>query len=55
MFSMPCFSVALEEWHRRIPEYSLAPGVVPRATWPAGVVGIDSLPLVFEPVGGGAR
>jgi len=47
--------VALEEWHRRIPEYTLAPGVTPRVTWPAGVVGIDSLPLVFEPAGGGAR
>ena len=39
--------VALEEWHRRIPEYELAPGTTPRATWPAGLVGIDSLPLVF--------
>jgi cytochrome P450 len=43
--------VALEEWHRRIPEYAVAPGVTPRVTWPAGVVGIDSLPLVFEPAG----
>jgi cytochrome P450 len=41
--------VALEEWHRRIPEYELAPGVFPRPTWPAAVVGIDSLPLVFPP------
>lgn len=41
--------VALEEWHRRIPEYQLAPGVTPRVTWPAGVVGIDRLPLVFPP------
>ena len=41
--------VVLAEWHRRIPEYELAPGVVPRVTWPAGVVGIDSLPLVFPP------
>jgi cytochrome P450 len=39
--------VALEEWHRRIPEYELAPGTVPRVTWPSGVVGIDHLPLVF--------
>ncbi len=45
--------VAFEEWHRRIPEYELAPGVVPRCTWPAGVVGIDRLPLVFPPDGGG--
>jgi cytochrome P450 len=47
--------VALEEWHRRIPEYAVAPGVTPRVTWPAGVVGIDSLPLVFEPAGGARR
>jgi len=39
--------VALEEWHRRIPEYELAPGPAPQVTWPAGVVGIDHLPLVF--------
>jgi cytochrome P450 len=39
--------VALEEWHRRIPEYELAPGVIPQVRWPAGVVGIDSLPLVW--------
>jgi cytochrome P450 len=47
--------VALEEWHRRIPEYALAPGAAPRVRWPAGVVGFDSLPLVFPPSGGGAR
>ena len=39
--------VAIEEWHRRIPDYELAPGPAPRVTWPAGVVGIDHLPLVF--------
>ncbi len=45
--------VALEEWHRRIPEYTLAPGTVPRVGWPAGLVGIDHLPLVFPPAGSG--
>lgn len=39
----------LQEWHRRIPEYQLAPGTSPRVTWPTGLVGIDSLPLVFPP------
>jgi cytochrome P450 len=39
--------VALAEWHRRIPEYELAPGVTPQVRWPAGVVGIDSVPLVW--------
>jgi len=47
--------VALEEWHRRIPGYQLAPGSTPRATWPAGLAGIDSLPLVFPPGGGGGQ
>lgn len=37
----------LAEWHRRIPEYELAPGVTPQVTWPAGTVGIASLPLAF--------
>ena len=47
--------VALEEWHRRIPEYTLAPGTVPRAGWPAGLVGIDHLPLVFPRAASGQR
>jgi cytochrome P450 len=42
----------LAEWHRRIPEYQLAPGTIPRVAWPTGLVGIDSLPLVFPPGGG---
>jgi cytochrome P450 len=39
----------LAEWHRRIPEYELAPGFTPRVDWPTGLVGLDSLPLVFPP------
>lgn len=39
--------VALEEWHRRIPEYQLAPGASTSADWPAALVGLDHLPLVF--------
>ncbi len=39
--------VALQEWHRRIPEYRLAPGASTRAGWPAALVGLDHLPLVF--------
>lgn len=46
--------VVLEEWHRRIPEYELAPGASDRVEWPAGLVGIDHLPLVFSPGGGPA-
>ncbi|WP_433181483.1 cytochrome P450 [Actinoallomurus sp. CA-150999] len=39
--------VVLEEWHRRIPGYQLADGVRPAALWPAGLVGVASLPLVY--------
>jgi cytochrome P450 len=39
----------LTEWHRRIPEYELAPGFTPRVEWPTGLVGLDTLPLVFPP------
>jgi cytochrome P450 len=46
--------VVLEEWHRRIPEYELAPGSSDRVEWPAGLIGIDHLLLVFPPGGGPA-
>ena len=39
----------LAEWHSRIPEYELAPAFTPRVEWPTGLVGLDSLPLVFPP------
>jgi cytochrome P450 len=45
--------VTMEEWHRRIPDYELAPGVTPRAAWPAGLISIPSLPLVFPAAGTG--
>jgi cytochrome P450 len=41
--------VALEEWHRRIPEYGLAPGEQPMVEWPAALVGLDRLQLAFPP------
>jgi cytochrome P450 len=43
----------MAEWHRRIPEYELAPGFTPLVPWPTGTVGLDTLELVFPP--GGAR
>lgn len=39
--------IILEEWHRRIPDYALAPGARPQVIWPTGVIGINSVPLVF--------
>jgi cytochrome P450 len=41
----------LAEWHSRIPEYELAPGFTPRVEWPTGLVGLDTLSLVFPPRG----
>jgi cytochrome P450 len=40
-----------EEWHKRIPEYDVALGAVPRVTWPRGTLGLEALPLVFPPSG----
>jgi len=39
--------IALREWHRRIPEYHLAPGT--ELTYSPGLRQIDRLPLVFGP------
>jgi cytochrome P450 len=44
----------LTEWHSRIPAYELAPGFTPRVEWPTGLVGLDTLPLVFPPGGAAA-
>ncbi len=41
--------IALEEWHRRIPDYELALGAGTEADWPAALIGLDRLPLVFAP------
>lgn len=40
--------VLLEEWHKRIPEYSLAPGAKPKVLWPRGTLGLDAVPLTVE-------
>jgi cytochrome P450 len=39
----------LEEWHTRIPEYTLADGKEPQMPWPAGTMGLESVPLTFTP------
>jgi hypothetical protein len=44
----------LEEWHRSTPDYELGPGGSDRVGWPAGLIGIDNLPLNFPPGGGPA-
>lgn len=39
----------LEEWHRRIPEYRLVEGKQPQVPWPAGTMGLLSVPLDIAP------
>jgi cytochrome P450 len=41
--------LVVEEWHKLIPEYDLAPGSEPSVVWPSGTLHLGSLPLVFPP------
>lgn len=40
--------VVLEEWHKRIPEYTLATGAAPKVLWPRGTLGLDAVPLTIK-------
>ncbi|WP_375482391.1 cytochrome P450 [uncultured Mycobacterium sp.] len=39
----------LEEWHTRIPEYTLIDGKQPQVPWPTGTMGLQSVPLNIRP------
>jgi len=39
--------LVVEEFHKLIPEYELAPGAEPQVAWPSGTLHLTSLPLVF--------
>jgi cytochrome P450 len=39
----------LEEWHSRIPEYTLALGKPPQMPWPTGTMSLQSVPLRISP------
>ncbi|MGD9704348.1 MAG: cytochrome P450 [Acidimicrobiia bacterium] len=41
----------VEEWHKIIPEYELAPGTRPTLVWPSGTFHLSALPLVFPTAG----
>jgi len=43
--------LALEEFHKRIPNYELAPGADPQVVWPSGTLHLIDLPLVFATQG----
>jgi cytochrome P450 len=40
----------LEEWHSRIPEYTLADGKEPTMPWPTGTMGLKAVPLAISPM-----
>ncbi len=41
--------LVVEEFHKRIPDYDLAPGCHPEVPWPSGTLHLTSVPLVFAP------
>jgi cytochrome P450 len=43
--------IVVEEFHRLIPEYSIAPGAQPEIVFPSGTFHLRSLPLVFPASG----
>ena len=45
--------LVLEEFHRLIPDYELAPDFEPRVEWPSGTLRLRELPLVFPSVPAG--
>lgn len=43
--------LVVEEFHKLIPEYEIAPGFVPEVVWPSSTLHLASLPLVFPATG----
>lgn len=41
--------IVVDEFHKRIPDYALAPGVQPTVKWPSGTISYEALPIVFTP------
>jgi len=39
--------IVVDELHRRIPDYAVAPGETPHVTWPSGTVHLVDLPVVY--------
>jgi len=39
--------LVVEEFHKQIPEYEIAPGFEPEVKWPSGTIRLASLPLKF--------
>jgi hypothetical protein len=43
--------LVVEEFHKLIPDYEVAPGVQPKVVWPSSTLHLESLPLIFPPAG----
>ena len=43
--------LVVEEFHKLIPDYELAPGAQPKVVWPSSTLHLESLPLIFPPAG----
>jgi cytochrome P450 len=43
--------ILVDEFHKRIQDYSLAEGARPTVRWPSGTISYDVLPITFRPVG----
>ena len=43
--------IAVEEFHKRIPDYELAPGTDLKPAWPAATLSYEAVPIRFAPVG----
>jgi cytochrome P450 len=43
--------ILVDELHKRIPDYSLAPGAKPEVAWPQPSIRLSSLPIVFPAAG----
>jgi cytochrome P450 len=39
--------LVMEEFHKLLPEYEIAPGFEPEIVWPSGTLHLRELPLVF--------
>ena len=46
--------LVVEEFHRLVPEYEIAPGCEPEVVWPSSTLHLSALPLVFPPTVGTA-
>jgi cytochrome P450 len=42
------FTLVIEQWLKRIPDFEVRPGTTPQIEWPANTYALTSLPLRWE-------